>query len=553
MEWELSVTEQSFDRAGITKDAEEAICEYIWNGFEAGATKVCVELTGKPLEEARTIRIKDNGSGIDFSRLNESFRAFLASPKLSESIRIKSQKNKGKGRFSYTAFASSASWITIFQNAEGKLLSYTINMYAAAKRAFRTSSLTDAEGMHTGTTVEIPVAEANIEERLSYEKIRAKLLEEFSWYLYLNKEREITLNYQGIDLDFLSHVDLDFSRDKNITISNHGFQISVIVWKDRVDNGSKVYYMTTDGILMNVENTSFNKNTVDFYHAVFVCSKYFKEVVWIGNEDPDDSVISLMPDDQQTILKDVRREVRTMVDAVLNDFLRKKADDHVESIFKQEIAPRFSTDDYGQIRKRDFERVTRALYCAEPKIFYQLKPIQEKSLLGFMNLLLSSDERDNILEILAEVVNLSTDQRAQLANVLKRTSLEHILDLLEMLRQRNDTVANLKTIVFDLTQYANERDHIQEIIEDNYWLFGEGYRLITADREMQTSLRQFEEITGVSDQDTIMMGKKEKTDRMDIFLYASQNSFDGKKECLVIELKSPNVPLTTTVFSFKLG
>ena len=46
--WQVSLNNDSFDRAGITKDCKDAVCEYIWNGFEAGASKVSVSLQGAP-------------------------------------------------------------------------------------------------------------------------------------------------------------------------------------------------------------------------------------------------------------------------------------------------------------------------------------------------------------------------------------------------------------------------------------------------------------------------------------------------------------------------
>lgn len=39
----LSVKNQSIETSGITKDYKEAICEYIWNGFEANAKNVELE------------------------------------------------------------------------------------------------------------------------------------------------------------------------------------------------------------------------------------------------------------------------------------------------------------------------------------------------------------------------------------------------------------------------------------------------------------------------------------------------------------------------------
>lgn len=49
----------------------------------------------------------------------------------------------------------------------------------------------------------------------------------------------------------------------------------------------------------------------------------------------------------------------------------------------------------------------------------------------------------------------------------------------------------LKTIVFDYAGYANERDHVQKIVEQHYWLFGEQYHLVTADKRMQKALEEY--------------------------------------------------------------
>lgn len=106
--WSVSVDNNSFDSAGITKDCQDAITEYIWNGFEASATEVIVEIVGAILQEPPEIIIRDNGTGIQQSTIPETFGAFLSSQKKSKHLRIKTHTNKGKGRFSYLALAPSA-------------------------------------------------------------------------------------------------------------------------------------------------------------------------------------------------------------------------------------------------------------------------------------------------------------------------------------------------------------------------------------------------------------------------------------------------------------
>lgn len=102
----LSVKNQSIETSGITKDYKEAIREYIWNGFEANATEVKISFTLNELQGIKTIVISDNGDGIPYENLADTFGAFLASQKNSMSLRIKAKANKGKGRFSFTAFSS---------------------------------------------------------------------------------------------------------------------------------------------------------------------------------------------------------------------------------------------------------------------------------------------------------------------------------------------------------------------------------------------------------------------------------------------------------------
>ena len=60
---QLSVKNQSIESSGITNDYKEAICEYVWNGFDAKATVVNIdfEIDNAELDTIKNIRITDNG------------------------------------------------------------------------------------------------------------------------------------------------------------------------------------------------------------------------------------------------------------------------------------------------------------------------------------------------------------------------------------------------------------------------------------------------------------------------------------------------------------
>ena len=551
MEWRVALNNTSFDRAGITKDCKEAICEYIWNGFEAGATKVEVSFVGVPLREAMSIRVMDNGHGIEFENLNQTFGTFLSSVKNTVGIRVKSQANKGKGRFSYLCFSSSAEWTTVYKK-DDMHKKYTISTNQVNRSGFSTSDASDVtDTIPTGTVVEFPLGDATTLDNLSYSNIHQKLLQEFSWFLHLNKRKNISLKYEGNVLDYSQYIDVELSNDTVIEIEGEQFDINLIVWKRSIDNPSKIYYLSDSGEIHAARNTGFNKNTVEFFHNVFVSSTYVTAQNTMFLHDGNAIQIQIEPpDSSKKIFGELQKEISRLIQAALKRFLIRQADKQLSAMEDRGSLPVFANDAYGQLRKKDFETVTREIYCVEPKIFYKLNDKQERSLLGFMNLLLSSEERENLLSIVEQVVNLTTEQRQTFADILQRTKLQFIVESIGIIEKRMGIIEQLKQIVFDMAKFANERDHIQNIIEQHFWLFGEQYHLLTADKSLSTSLVEYEGITeSHSSYGDSTLSKNEAIQRTDIFLYTQRIQENESSEMLIVELKAPYIKLSIDVFN----
>ena len=82
----MQVINVGTDQSGIIKRIKsfspyDAILEYIWNGFDAGATKIEISYTCNDARELEELKIKDNGKGIVFEDLGISYGKFLSSPK----------------------------------------------------------------------------------------------------------------------------------------------------------------------------------------------------------------------------------------------------------------------------------------------------------------------------------------------------------------------------------------------------------------------------------------------------------------------------------------
>ena len=302
----------------------------------------------------------------------------------------------------------------------------------------------------------------------------------------------------GVNLDFSQYIDTKLSKNLLEEIENQTFDINVVVWKSNVANSSKRYYLSAKGEIVSANNTSFNKNTVEFYHAVFVSSEFFSPGMFFPTENESEQLVIESQNNQRVVLSILKKKISSLVDSALKSYLVTRADKHIYEMENRGAMPKFGSDEYGKLRRKDFITVTHELFCVEPKLFYKLNPKQEKSFLGFLNLLLVSEEREHVLQIVEQVVKLSPDQRKSFADVLQRSRLDNIVEAISIIERRIAVVEQLKRIVFDMTLFANERDHIQRIVERHFWLFGEQYHLLTADKNLKQSLQEYERLTEVA-------------------------------------------------------
>lgn len=550
----LSVNNQSVESSGITKDYKDALCEYVWNSFEANATTVSIDCVPNSLSGSAEIIISDNGDGIQYDSLNRTFGAFLNSQKNSRSLQIKTKANKGKGRFSCFSFASLAEWTTVATTAEGNI-TYTIRLDNADKNQCDVSDPILVE-QPTGTKLTISGIDGICEDDVSFAQLEDTMLKTFAWYLYLNKDKKIRLSINGVDLDYQKYINTEASVDTEITISKIPFKITLIVWNEKITENFSVYFLDRDGVVRSKDTTTFNRNTVNFNHSVFVTSPFFlgrdgitlkgKRVELDGQEELKEY------EEDKKVLKELSKEIQAVIEAGLHKHMAEQVDKAIAGMEARKSFPAFADDIYGQMRKKDLVQVTKEIYRIQPRIFHKLKPIQEKSLLSFLNLLLNSEERENVLAIIDEIVQLSPKQREEFASILKRTRLENIIATIKFIEDRYRVVEVLKAIVFDYAKYANERDHVQRIVEQHYWLFGEQYHLVTADKRMQKALEEYLYLLyGDNAPGATLTPDEEELRRMDIFACGARNTEDASgnviQENLVVELKAPRVVLTKTV------
>ena len=551
MKRKLSTSSRSVLNSGLTEDYRKAIAEYIWNGFDAGATCVEIRYTANPLGGVDDLWVIDNGGGIKYDTLDLTFGAFLDSNKTQTYQRSSEVRGrKGKGRFSYNVISGGASWQTKFKDDEGNIKQYEIKIYSSDRSEYDASepeAVPAEERQATGTAVHFLDMRSNlVEDDLTGDSFCNYLSSEFAWFLELNKSKGYTIKIEGVDLDYRNLI--GESEEQIIELGEETFTINFIRWTRKI--GDKYYYYLMNSNLREVCKvlTSFNNKSTTFHHSVYVTSQYFNRFEW--DKEPGARLDGLYNQSHETY-KALMKLLRSYLANKEKEYIRAVgAAQLIAQYEKDGILPKFSDDKYGKERKKDLVEAIQGIYSVQPKIFLKLATEQRKTMVGFLNLLLDSNERNNVITIIEGVVRLTPEEREELANTLRATTLSRINSAISLVKNRLIVIEGLKKLVKDNEKFTTERDHIQKIIEENYWLFGEQFNLVTADKPFTTALMEFT---------YLLDGQVEKGNftaedarrRPDIFICRGQalpgyqySSF--LEEQIIVELKRPSVVIGTT-------
>lgn len=548
------LTSKSIERSGLPSDYKKVIAEYIWNGFDANASVIKINYDSNEVGFINSFQIIDNGTGIKFEELDETFGNFNVSKKMNSFSNTGFVKGKkGKGRFSFTSFCNKAIWETTYESSDDNFLSYKLEINKEDSQNYSTDDKVISKVKETGTLLTLSDFYSLTSDMLEENSFENYLANEFGWFLYLNKEQDFKIIINGTKL-YYDDIIID-NEDDVIKIGDFEFKTSYIQWKENIGDKYFYYFLNKEKKESARKHTSFNNKAIDFHHSVYIESDYFDDFKITKKDEP--SVLE----------KNQTDAVFKALVAILNEKILEKekhfirnsqAENLIEKFNKSKILPLFKSNDYEQLRKQDLENVIKDIYCIQPKIFQNLNSTQSKTLVGFLNLLLDTEQRDNILDILESVVNLSDEERETLVHTLKKTSLSNITSLIKYLENRYNVVAILKTLIYKLESFTNERDHIQSVIENNYWLFGEEFHLVSADKNFEILLNNYlEHLENNSDKkpDIEKINKDFKLKRPDIFISRKidipdlDNIDHTVEENIIVELKRPSVTIGKKQFS----
>lgn len=528
--------------SGVKKSLEKynalkALSEYVWNGFDAKANKIEITCNTNNMDTIYGITIEDNGYGISKNDLSKKFTPFFESEKEINPDEVRDisavHGKNGIGRLTFFKFADRAIWSTVYLDGDKK---YGYNIIIEKNNL---ESFTASEEIETSQNIGTKVTFENINGITTIEQVEEYVAKEFCWFLELNCEKNYNIFINGQPVLYSQLIE-----NKIIDTDKFGeidYEVKYVIWKEKLQQEySRYYYINSIGDEILKETTSLNNKGDKFYHSVYISSRIFDDF----HKNKDENQIPIIgynyaSDEFIYIKEKVDKELRKL----RKPFIKKYSDRIIEDFEKTGAFPNYDEKDYlDRMKKNEIEIVVREIYKVQPKIFSGLNKPQKKTLVRFLDLIMQSGERENLFNILEDIVELDRDEREELSNILKKAKLSNVIKTLKLIEDRYKAIQQLKELVFNEELGANEVKHIQGFVENHYWIFGEQYHLVTsAEPKFEEALRRFiYETTGNIEDITIDHPDKNK--EMDIFA-VRQNILTDEINNIVVELKHPNIKL----------
>lgn len=523
---------------------EEAIAEYVWNGYDATATNVSINILQNSIYGVEEISISDNGYGIPFSQLNTKFKPFFESNKIiirnSESNSSSYHGKNGVGRLTFFTFAGKAVWETVYEE-EDKKYKYSIQIKRDGLNDYIATEPTEVDkNTELGTEVRF----FQINEDLQISIMKRFLNIEFCWFLELMKNNKFKLLINDEPIDYSEILE---DRDvRKYKYNNMEFEVIFCRWSQKLNGEySKYYYLDGSNKEKFKENTTLNNKGDNFYHSVYVTSTLFDDFDFSAVTGQMRLKIAGSSREDEAF-KYIKREIDNLIREKRTPFIKKYAKRFLKTVEEKEAYPDFDeSNPVDNFKKECLDELISTVYYVEPKILSGLNKPQLKTIIRMFALIMESGERDSFVKIIDSVVNMSKDERAELAEALEYTTMSNISRTIIMLKDRAQAVADLKELVFNKELGAGEINAIQPFIEKHYWLFGEQYHLVTAEEpDFEEALRRY---IYILDGDTytkeeINIDDPDRRKQMDIFAVRQMKNGDVKSS-IIVELKHPKITL----------
>ncbi|MET1056855.1 MAG: ATP-binding protein [Pedobacter sp.] len=416
----VNITSNGIQKVLRNYNEKQALAEYVWNGFDANARTVEISYAANELGFVDGLEIADDGHGINFDNLSIKFEPFFESEKalqlpLNKNRSVMHGKN-GVGRLTFFKFANDAEWRTTFLQ-RGSLKSGRISIGVHALNNYQAGLLDMPLNNKAGTRVifsNLKISAEDLEQ-----EIIPYLKAEFCWFLELNKKSGYTILVNGEKLDYTGYIQ-DYEEDLLIRYdeTNTVFKLKFVQWKESLHKElSKAYFINEKNEEMHKEYTTLNKKADEYFHSVYIQSEFFTDFDFSGSE-LDTQVKLYQRSKTSPEFKFLLKKVNELLRAKRKVFLKEYSSKLLERFEKEGVIAKLADHALGDKNKNDLSNLIKTIYEIQPKLFSNLSIDQKKTIVSLLDMILASDQRQQMMPVLGSIVEMEEEEKAELNMIL---------------------------------------------------------------------------------------------------------------------------------------
>jgi hypothetical protein len=528
----------------------QALAELIWNGLDAEATRVRVEVDRGPLG-LTAIRVRDNGHGIPpeeaeslFSSLGGSWKR---NAKKSKHDARMLHGEEGKGRFRALALGRVAEWNVTARSAADQLVRYHITVIKDSARTFRLSEPVAVQDS-SDTGVEVTISELYKDWNLDASGLHQELNEIYALYLTDYPKAEVAVSGTKLQPStFIATKKVFLLADiPNGELAPYPVELEVVEWKAETER--MMYLCSAVGMPLHRIAPGIHAPGFDF--SAYLRTQYVSVLHEQGSLD-----VGQLDSRLNESIENAKDKLRTYFKARTIE----TAQSLVEEWKTEKVYP-YAEDPVTPIQvveRKVFDIVAVNVASSLPDFQVQ----DQRNRKFQLRMLRQAIERspEELQLIIVEVLGLSQRKQEELARLLKRTTLSAIISAAKMVADRLDFLSGLETMLFDteLKKHFKERSQLHRILADNTWVFGEEFALSVDDRSLTEVLRKHLKAAGRDDIviDAPVKRLDDSVGIVDLMLSRGiPSNRENELDHLVVELKAPTVKVgskeTTQIKSY---
>jgi hypothetical protein len=419
-----NITDQGIKKHFKNFEPWQALFELVWNGLDAKATRIDINIESNEMDGLEVIHVVDNGDGIDFHNLSDNFDRFNESSKNGAS----QHGSHGRGRLAFHRLCQNASWFTRFEDSD-----VCISINSGNVKDYSGDNLSSNEQLEclrklkSGTCVVLKNFTENLPE---IETLLHKFSIEFGWYLALNKEREIFFNNGQYKVPVPEH---DF-KEVDVDVEESSFKLTFLRWHDKPSSEQSHYYLlNSDGRTVYKQYSSFNKKSLFWLSA-------YAQSAWADNFS--DQIPDLFVPEECTTSSITYKKLLDVLyrhsHEIYEDYLRRFVDDEIEKFREEGAFPSYAHEDssYGEWRLENTQALVRQIYITEPALFKKSNKKQRKIIIRLLDKITVSDQNEDLFEVLESVLDLEPEKMKLFSQMIQRSKLEHIISTIDVLHRR---------------------------------------------------------------------------------------------------------------------